>query len=71
MPIERLGNTGSYTPVTPSDWELSEDIRKRSFTQLLDYREDLKNPKLTYADGRNKRALLGLVDEEINKRVRK
>lgn len=66
-----VGQTGSYKQVTPSIWELSERIRKMSFTQLLDYRGDLKNPRLSYADGRNKQNELWNVDEEINKRISK
>jgi histidyl-tRNA synthetase len=65
------GETGSYTGILPSAWDLAEEIRKRSFTQLLDYRDDLKNPRLSYADNRNKRDLLILVDEEINKRMKR
>lgn len=66
------GTTGTYVlDKTPSDWELSEEIRKSSFTELLDYRADLKNFMFEYADGRNKKYLLILVDEEINKRVKR
>lgn len=63
------GDTGSYIAI--SALNLAEDIRKLSFTQLLDYRNDLKNPNLSYADNRNKRDLLILVDEEINIRMKR
>ena len=65
-----VGQTGSYQQVTPTNWELTERIRKMSFTQLLDYRDDLKNPRLSYADGRNKQNELWNVEQEINKRVK-
>ena len=53
-----------------TDWESSETIRKMSFTQLLDYRADLKNRNLSYADNRDKANELRKVDEQINARIK-
>lgn len=65
------GDTGSYVSANPTVWELSERIRKGPFTWLLDYRADLKNPNISYADGRDKWSELYRVDEEINMRMKR
>ena len=47
--------------------EWYEEVQRMNFTQLLDYRANLKNIMLDYADRRNKKLILGWVEDRLNK----